>query len=421
MGSTSNRPDRLDAVDFLRGAIIIIMALDHVRDFWGAPSPLDPSQNVLDATNLETTWPALFFTRWITHYCAPNFIFLAGVGAFLSGTRGQTKGQVAWLLFSRGLWLAVFEITIVQAGWKFNWDVMHHYPGVFWAIGWSMVILSFLIFLPTWLIGALGVALIALHNLTDGVKPEDLDWFGGWWQILHGQGKATELPINLPLRDWNLFPYFGSKPEEGPIVIGTGYKIIPWCGVMAAGYAFGELLRLPRETRRPWLLIMGGLITLSFFVLRATNLYGDPFPWALQRNESMTVVSFLNCHKYPPSLCYLLMTLGPAIFILGWFDYPLGAWAKPIITFGRVPMFFYLLHIPLIHGGIVALDYIRYGWSPALTSMIDTRAPGFPSDYGINLTWCYVVWVIVIFILYWPCAWFAGVKKRRRDWWLKYI
>jgi uncharacterized membrane protein len=421
MGGQSTKPDRLEAVDLLRGTIMIIMALDHVRDFWGAPSPLDPSKNVLDATNLETTWPALFLTRWITHFCAPNFIFLAGVGAFLAASRGLSKRQLAWLLFTRGLWLAFFEITIVQASWKFNFDLLHHWPGVFWAIGWSMVILSFLVFLPTWVVGALGVFLIAAHNLTDNVKPEDLDWFGGWWQILHGHGKPMELPIDLPLRDWNLFPYYGSKPEAGPIVIGTGYKIIPWCGVMAAGYAFGKFLLLLRETRRSWLLILGGLVTLGFLVLRASNVYGDPYPWTLQRNESMTVVSFLNCHKYPPSLCYLLMTIGPAIFFLGLFDYPLGAWAKPIITFGRVPMFFYLLHIPLIHGGIVLLDLFRYGWSPAMTSMIDPRNPDFPSDYGVSLMWVYIVWVIVVLILYPPCAWFAEVKRRRRDWWLKYI
>src|SRR5262245_10829780 len=208
MSVPTTKPDRLEAVDLLRGTIMIIMALDHVRDFWGAPSPHDPYNNVLDATNLKYTWPALFFTRWITHYCAPNFIFLAGVGAFLSGSRGQSKRQIAWLLLTRGLWLAFFEITIVQASWKFNFDLMHHWPGVFWAIGWSMVILSVLVFLPTWVIGAFGVFLIAAHNLTDGITPEKLGWFGGWWQILHGHGKPMELPIDLPLRDWNLFPYY---------------------------------------------------------------------------------------------------------------------------------------------------------------------------------------------------------------------
>src|SRR5262245_27261087 len=167
MTAPTTKPDRLEAVDLLRGTIMIIMALDHVRDFWGAP-------NILDATNLKTTWPALFFTRWITHFCAPNFIFLAGVGAFLSGSPGHSKRETAWLLLTRGLWLAFFELTIVQASWKFNWDAMHHWPGVFWAIGWSMVILSVLVFLPTWLIGTFGVGLIALHNLADGVTPEQL-------------------------------------------------------------------------------------------------------------------------------------------------------------------------------------------------------------------------------------------------------
>ncbi len=413
MSVPTTKPDRLEAVDLLRGTIMIIMALDHVRDFWGSPS-------ILDATNLKTTWPALFFTRWITHFCAPNFIFLAGVGAFLSGSRGQSKREVSWLLLTRGLWLAFFELTIVQASWKFNWDLMHHWPGVFWAIGWSMVILSVLVFLPTWLIGAFGVALIALHNLTDGLKPEQLDWFGGLWKILHGEG-FTELPIHLPERAWNLFPYPGAKPEAGPMVIGTGYKIIPWCGVMALGYAFGELLLLGRTARRRLLLLLGAIVTGLFVVIRYANVYGDPHPWEPQADWKYTVISFLNCHKYPPSLCYLLMTLGPAIFFLGLFDCLLGAWAKPIITFGRVPMFFYLLHIPLIHGGIVALDYVRYGWSPAQTSMINWQDPALPSDYGVNLMWVYIVWVIVILILYPPCAWFAEVKRRRRDWWLKYI
>ncbi len=389
------RPDRLDSVDMLRGVVIVIMALDHVRDFWSDRFFRE------DPTDLTKTTAAIFLTRWITHYCAPTFIFLAGTGAFLSGTRGKSKAELSWFLFTRGLWLAFFEVVINRILWMFNFDFYHHGAGVFWAIGLSMIGLSVLVYLPTSLVTAFGVAMVAFHNMLDGFTAQMVHLPGWLWMILHSPG---------------------DEPLIGPFTFGTGYCLIPWMGVMAAGYGFGTMLLQDRATRRRELVELGVALILAFVIVRAINIYGDPRPWSLQPTLVFTVLSFLNCTKYPPSLLYLLMTLGPAIVILGLFDRPLGDWAKPIITFGRVPLFFYLLHIPLIHGGAVLCDYIRFGWSPMATDGPWAVKPDqVPANYGISLPMIYLVWIGVVLILYWPCRWFAGVKRRRRDTWLSYF
>jgi uncharacterized membrane protein len=408
------RPARLEAVDLLRGLVMVIMALDHVRDFFG-------NQLLQDPTNLKTTTPELFFTRWITHFCAPTFIFLAGTGAFLQGVRGKSKSELSWFLFTRGLWLAFFEVVVNRIFWMFNFDFIHHGAGVFWAIGWSMVVLSWLIYLPTALVAMIGVAIISLHNLLDGLSASQMhirDWL---WVILHQPGDAEVV---------------------NGITFGTGYCLIPWIGVMAAGYGFGALLQLEPKIRRPFLLFLGMVITAMFIIVRLDNVqdvprsasedlsqnanshfangYGDPHPWQFQTNRTRTFLSFLNCTKYPASLLYLLMTLGPAIFLLAIFDRPLGPLAKPLLVFGRVPMFYYILHIPLIHGGAVLLDYLRFGWSP-LANHGPWDLTKLPPDDGVSLPIVYVIWIGVVVLLYVPCRWFAELKRRRRDAWLSYI
>jgi uncharacterized membrane protein len=379
---------------------MILMALDHVRDFFSDRLYMDP-------VDLNTTTPGIFLTRWVTHYCAPTFIFLAGTAAFLSGTRGKTTSELSWFLFTRGLWLAFMEVTINRMLWMSNYDLLHHGAGVFWAIGWSMVVLSGLVYLPVWLITRFGVWMIVLHNLLDGLTAAQLhlpDWV---WVILHSPGDAAVLTGAVNGQD---------------ITFGTGYCLIPWMGVMAAGYGFGTLMQLDRETRRRRLFLLGADLILAFIILRATNLYGDPRPWAYQSSSPWTFLSFLNCTKYPPSLLFLLMTLGPAILFLAIFDRPLGRWAQPVITFGRVPLFFYLLHIPLIHGGAVLLDYLRFGWSPqAGAGPWEVREEMVPSSYGVSLPTVYLIWIAVLIILYPPCRWFADVKRRRRDTWLSYL
>jgi uncharacterized membrane protein len=426
--------DRLDSVDMLRGLVIIIMALDHVRDYFSDRLFLDP-------VDLKTTTPAIFLTRWITHYCAPTFMFLAGTGAFLSGTRGKTKPELSWFLFSRGLWLAFLEVTVIRMEWMFNFDVYRHGAGVFWAIGWSMVVLSVLVYLPTVLVAAFGLAMIASHNLLDGKTAAEVHLPEWLWMVLHRPGEAS---------------------LGGPFTFGTGYCLVPWMGVMAAGYAFGALLQFDRPVRRRLLFLLGAAVTLAFIGLRAVNTYGDPPQrstmqnWGTSAADILSVVAqgrqpigagpgayvlgvaevvrtaepsgllwstlaFLNCTKYPPSLLYLLMTLGPAILALAFFDRPLGPLAQPVITFGRVPMFFYLLHIPLIHGGAVLYDYLRFGWSPLAGNGPWFRPEDAPANYGVSLPVVYLLWIAVILILYWPCRWFAGVKRRHPGGFLSYL
>jgi uncharacterized membrane protein len=376
---------------------MVIMALDHTRDFFSKDLAFDPS-------DLDKTFPALFLTRWITHYCAPVFIFLAGTGAFLSAARGKSTGELSWFLLTRGLWLVLLELTWVRClGWQFNFDFHFAMGIVIWAIGWSMVALAALVFLPLRWVTTAGILMIASHNLFDYVGPEGLGSLGWFWRILHSGGMIV---------------------PAGGYRFAVGYPLIPWIGVMAAGYGFGSLLLREPVERRKWLFGLGALLTALFVLLRALNFYGDPDPWSPQRNALFTLFSFLNCHKYPPSLLYLLMTLGPALLALSVLDRGTPRWLKPVLVFGRVPLFYYLVHLPLIHGLAVLASYLHYGqanwWfgnppegpnSPSLR----------PSDYGYGLPIVYLVWLGVVLALYPVCRWFAEVKRRRRDPWLSYL
>ena len=387
---------RLDSVDLLRGWIMVIMALDHTRDFFSRDAVL------FDPTDLTRTTIALFLTRWITHFCAPVFFFLAGTGAFLSTRRGKTKGEVARFLITRGLWLIVLELTLVQLGWGFRIDFHFTALMVIWALGWSMIALALLIYLPLWAIAAFGAVMIAGHNLLDPVAAETFGAFAWLWKILHVQSG------------------FRIAPGYQAFVV---YPLIPWIGVMACGYAFGALLRHEQAKRRTIVFWIGLALTVAFVALRAVNVYGDPRPWSVQADTSRTVLSFLDCAKYPPSLLYLLMMLGPAIALLALFDRKLGALSRPFIVIGRVPLFFYLLHLPLIHGLAVLLAYLRHGEAGALWNgpAFDSSAAQLPPNYGYGLAGVYAFWVLVVVLLYPLCHWFAALKQRRRDAWLSYF
>src|SRR5262245_45778691 len=390
----AQRPARLDSIDLVRGVVMILMALDHVRDFFS-------NRLFLDATDLTTTTTAIFLTRWVTHYCAPTFVFLTGTGAFLAGTRGMSRRALSRFLLTRGLWLVFLDLTVIRLSWMFNYDLYRHGPGVLWAIGWSLVVLAALVFLPTWAVTAFGLVMVASHNLLDGFDAEQLRLPAWLWVVLHRPGEA---------------------PVLHGISIGTGYCLVPWMGVLAAGYGFGSLLMADRDVRRPRLLVLGAALTLAFVVLRSANGYGDPRPWKEQWEAGFTFLSFLNCTKYPASLLYLLMTLGPAIFALGLFDRPLGPLARPVVTFGRVPLFFYLLHVPLIHGGAVLCDFVRFGCSPQRNGGPWTVKPGeVPSSYGVSLPIVYLIWLALLLVLYPACRWFAELKRRRQDAWLSYL
>ena len=384
---------RLDSVDTLRGFVMVLMALDHARDFFhvGAIHGLDPLE-------LQHTTPALFFTRWITHYCAPTFIFLAGLGAFLSGSRGKSRQALSWFLFTRGLWLIVLEVTCVQwLGWTFAFDLRVHFALVIWAIGWSMIALAALVHLPVAAVATFGVALIAIHNAFDGVKAADLGAWAPLWQVLHEGGQ-----VNL---------------GRGH-TLDAGYPLIPWIGVMAAGFGLGPLLLRAAVPRRTLLLRLGLAVTAAFVALRLANLYGNPRPWSVQSTPLQTLFAFLDCHKYPPSLDYLLMTLGPALVALGLLDRGAPAGARPLLAFGRVPLFFYLLHLPLLHGMAALVANLRWGRADWLFGTNPARPP---DDAGCGLLGVYLAWGAAVFLLYFPCRWFANLKHRRRDAWLSYL
>lgn len=373
--------------------VIILMALDHTRDFFhhGAFEGWDP-------LDLSRTNVALFFTRWITHFCAPVFVFLAGTGAYLSGTRGKSKGELSWYLLTRGVWLVLLEITWVRClGWTFSFDFGSIWLLVIWALGISMIVLAGLIHLPGWLIAAFGLLLIAGHNSLDGISPKSWGAFGPLWQLLHAGG--------------------GFELRPG-LTIGAGYPLIPWIGVMAVGYAFGQIVVMEQNTRRRLLLGLGLGACLLFLLLRGTNLYGDKAPWTPKDNALLTFFAMLKCEKYPPSLSYLLMTLGPALLVLLALDRGIPRWLKPALVFGRVPLFFYLLHLPLIHGLSVAVHWVRFHDVRWLMGVADAKPP---PNAGYGLVGTYLVWLVVILILYPVCRWFAELKRRRRDAWLSYL
>ena len=379
---------RVVSVDILRGVVMVIMALDHVRDYF-TNVPFNPE-------DVTQTSLALFFTRWITHFCAPTFVFLAGVGAGLSTARGKPRPALARFLLTRGAWLVVAELTIVRFGWTFNLDYENQiWVQVIWVIGWSMIVLAGLIYLPRWLIAAFGLTMIATHNLLDGI----------------GLASAGPTLAGAGPRDWLWAILHVSRP---PVI----YPLIPWIGVMAVGYVFATLLLRADPPRRRNLFLIGAALTLGFFLLRASNLYGDPHPWQVEPRPGMTLVSFLNTTKYPPSLLYLLMTLGPAIMLLPVFERARGVFATFFDTIGRVPFFYYVVHIYVIHLMASAVLLVRSYPSTLVTNPFFS----YPEEWGFGLPVIYGVWGLTVLLLYPACRWFAGVKARRRDlWWLGYL
>jgi uncharacterized membrane protein len=364
------------------------MALDHTRDFFAAGgfNPRDVNE------------PALFLTRWVTHFCAPVFVFLAGTSAFLYGARGRTEREVSWFLFTRGLWLVLLELTLVRFAWTFSVFPDFVLLQVIWAIGISMIVLSGVIHLPRWAIGALGIGMIAGHNLLDGIQAEHLGQFGWVWHVLH------QPALLHPTTDVAVFAL---------------YPLIPWIGVMAAGYALGPVMLLEPASRRRWLVGLGVGVTLGFVLLRATNVYGDPAPWALHDTISATVLSFVNNEKYPPSALYLAMTLGPALIAMAAFESARGKLAQILAIFGRVPLFYYVAHLLLLHTTGVVFAAAADGDVAWLFAGLPIEAKS--EGYGLGLPGVYLVWMIVVAVLYLPCRWFAGVKRRRRDRWLSYL
>jgi uncharacterized membrane protein len=401
------RATRLEAIDALRGAIMIVMALDHVRDFiHGAAMSSSP-------TDLARTTPVLFFTRWITHFCAPGFMFTAGLGAFLwwqrgpstSSGQGRTRKELSIFLATRGLWLIVLELTVMRLAYDFDLSLSHPtFLLVLWVLGGCMIGLAALVWLPERLLIALSLVVIALHNTLDGVRAARFGALAPLWNLLHQPG-----PVGV----------------AGTIVI-VGYPIVPWIAVMTLGFCAGRIFLMDPELRQRRLIAMGSAITAAFLVLRALNVYGDPVPWSPQPVPGFTVLSFLNTTKYPPSLAFLLMTLGPLLIALALFDRARPALVHPLIVYGRVPLFYFVTHFYAAHLVAALLAYVRYG-SPALQFMVGPvpsmgGSPKlFPPDFGYPLWVAYMVWALVVLGLYPACRRFAQMKAAGHSWWLRYL
>ncbi len=394
---------------------MILMAIDHVRVYSGIPAG----------------GPAFgeFFTRWITNFSAPTFVFLAGTAAYLHGRKLNDKVALAKFLLIRGVWLVILELTVLRLAWTFNLDFAHYLlAGVIWMLGWCMILMAALVWLPLRFNAIAGVAIIALHNL------------------------SALLPVTQYVGDsgpnWLLkFLYFGSAVslgKSGPTIV-VLYVIIPWIGLMMAGYSFGAIVELPKDRRRSICLKLGMIFTVLFILLRTLDVYGDPRPWHVKAADNPTtqssnssstktitpsrpapplmpaVLRFLNTTKYPASLAFLLMTIGPMFLLLGVAERAAGRISAMVVTFGRVPMFYYLLHIPLIHGAVCVVSLIREGHvNPWLFGNFPVAA-AWPPPYRWNLGLLYAVYFICLTVLYFACKWYSSLRARNKSVWLSYL
>ncbi len=386
------KSERFVALDVLRGLTMVIMALDHSRDFFALGyvyfAPTD-----IDLTNLE-----VFFTRWITHFAAPTFIFLAGIGLFFASGR-RTRNELAYLAISRGVWLIFLEFTLIGFFWAFNTEFIYHPKvAVLFAIGISMIFMGILIYLPKYIIAIIAIFMIFGHNAFDTVLAQSFGSYAWIWNLLHAPGNF----------------YIGE------IEIRVIYPFIPWIGVMAAGYLFGPITKMPRERRKKIFLLSGIGLLLFGLILRYTNIYGDPMLWSYYNSFDATLMSFLNFIKYPASLIYLSVFIGIAMILMSLFDRDLGRYYAPLKEFGQAPFFFYIIHIPLLHIGGIILALIIFGDAHWIFGAPLLNSPEGLS-YGSELIPTYIAWILAIIALYYPSRWFAKLKTRRKDWWLSYL
>ena len=398
MGSPEKISSRLTSIDALRGLVMIIMALDHVRDFFHADAA------IFSPTDLTRTTPILFFTRWITHFCLPVFMFAAGMGAGLFGQRAGT-GKISRLLLTRGLWFIALELTAMQFAYNFNFPFRFLILLlILWIFGICMLAMAALVYLLPRFLAVMSIAIILLHNTLDGIQAARFGSLAWVWNLLHQPGVIL----------------VAGKP-----VLVT-YTFLPWIGVMAAGFCFAQIFRLESPARQRIMMRAGFALTLAFIVLRVINHYADPAPWSQQKSAVFTLLSFLNCTKYPGSLDFILMTIGPALLVLAWFERLRFKDTNPLIVFGRVPMFYFILHFYLIHLLVVLFAWLRYGNSAAHFIFNPVPSMGgpaklFPQNFGYSLWTVYCIWILVVILLYPLCRWFARIKATRRDWWLSYL
>jgi uncharacterized membrane protein len=389
---------RITSIDLLRGLVMIVMALDHVRDYFHEGAMLQ------DPMDLQTTTPALFLTRWITHYCAPIFVFLSGTSAYLSSLR-KTKAEFGNFMIMRGLWLLLAEVTIVSFGWTFNPHFNSMVLQVIWAIGASMVVFGILCRLPYIWILVIAIVIICGHNMLDYISTAHQGLKGFVWDALHN-GHFNFYPIN-------------QAQTHGFIVV---YPVLPWIGIMMAGYALGKIFEagFPEKRRRNFLLVMGSSLIALFILLRLLDGYGDRLHWQTQRNFLFTLFDMVDVSKYPPSLAFTCMTLGPAMLALAFAENMRNSFARIIMVFGRVPFFYYVLHIYFIHIVTVMLFYASGYGSEQISSpgsFFNFRPPSFGYSLGVT----YLIWLGVVVALYFPCRWYDKYKSSHKKWWLSYV
>jgi len=379
------------------------MALDHVRDFFHRDAALYPP------TDLTRTTVFLFFTRWITHFCMPVFMFAAGAGAYLWWQRGgrgpaRSTNELATFLATRGAWFLLLEVTVMQFAYAFNISPKNIVLLlVLYIFGACMLLMAGLVYLPLRWLAVLSVAIVVLHNLLDPITAPQFGHAAWMWNVLHQPG-------------------FFMAMGRGVVI---SYPLLPWIGVMAGGFCFGQVLTMEAGERGRWMLRLGSGMIALFLVLRAINVYGDPSRWARQKSAVFTVLSFLNCTKYPASLDYVLMTIGPALLLLAWYEGKNFSSVHPLIVFGRVPLFYFILHFYAIHLLLVIFAYAHYG--AGASSFVFHQPPGmgggdnYPQGFGYPLWVTYAVWIGLVALLYPLCRWYAGVKAQSRSRWLSYL
>jgi uncharacterized membrane protein len=379
---------RIHSIDLLRGIVMVLMALDHVREYW--------SQTPFRPEDLSQTDAPLFFTRWITYFCAPIFVFLSGISVFLYQQRKVNLKEVSKYLLTRGLWLVVLEVVVISFLLQFGYNLT--IIQVIWVIGWGMILLAGLIWLPRWVLTSFVVLLIGGHNLLSDVQP------------VTGSNFFLAMLHNSP---FVIFP-----PGFPPILF--SYAPVPWVAVLVLGYLIGAWYNEPVEKQKKLFRTAGFSALALFVLLRTLNVYGDSVMWSSQaRGTLYTFLSFMSVNKYPPSLLFLSMTIGAGMVLLSYFTVPPGRIGKYLSTFGKVPFFYYLLHLPLIVGGAVVWALLSFHKLTIIA--FSSSAKDFPPDYTPSLLRTYFVWVIVVVILYFPCRWYAKYKSEHKHWWLTYL
>lgn len=377
---------RLVAIDVLRGLVMVIMALDHVRDLWS----LMPFR----AEDVTQTSPMWFFTRWITHLCAPIFVFLSGVSIFLYARQADDLKSVSKYLLTRGLWLVFLEVTLLSFSLQFGYNLT--LLAVIWAIGCSMILMSALIWVPRSYLIAITAIVLAGHNLIPTFQPQT----------------ASEVVLGMLRNSPFIF-------QIGPLPVLVSYSIVPWSAVMLFGYLIGQWFTRPEREQRSLFLLGGVVLLILFFLLRGINIYGDPAPWAPQtRGFVYTVLSFFNVSKYPPSLMFVCMTLGLGMMLIALFTSVHNKFTKALEVYGRVPLFYYAVHMPLIVAGAYVWTYLAFG---KVTNLAFANSSQFPEGYEPSIARTYVVWICVVALLYLPCKWYGDYKRKRSNKWLTYL